>query len=500
MLQSRRTLRNVLFAIALAAVVLLAGWAGFEMWKFPFHRDAVVERVKNQTGARVEIGAFHEKWFPPGFSAERVRISDPAGDVLTIDAVEMEDLAGLNADARGLRLVLPHETNGKRRTLLQPETSGSTTPSFDKIRLDNATLDIETDASGMPPLEFAVHTLLLSNAGPHRRTRFQVSLNNPKPRGEIRAHGEFGPVDMEHTGQTPISGAFTFEHADLTVDSAVSGLLNARGEFRGSMSSLDCTGTADVPRFQVAGSSHPVHIAARFAASGNALNGDAELKSVVAHYNSTTVSAAGSVAGEPDRKGKTVTLNMGVRAGRVEDLLVLFTRHSQPAMRGPITLQAKFIIPPGPPGFLTKLKADGEFAIAQAQFTNPRAQTPVDRLSASAEGESKEHQRENPTLAPVAARGKVTARNGIARLPDVAFEVPGVSGRLAGTFGLRDRAVDMRGTLDTAGKLADTTSGIKSLLLKAAGPLWRNKGSAKIIPFGITGTASHPVFSLRLRE
>jgi hypothetical protein len=38
------------------------------------------------------------------------------------------------------------------------------------------------------------------------------------------------------------------------------------------------------------------------------------------------------------------------------------------------------------------------------------------------------------------------------------------------------------------------------LLLKAVGPFWHKKASVKTIPFTISGTASHPVFRLKLHE
>jgi hypothetical protein len=62
---------------------------------------------------------------------------------------------------------------------------------------------------------------------------------------------------------------------------------------------------------------------------------------------------------------------------------------------------------------------------------------------------------------------------------------------------LRDKVLSMNGTLETAGKLSDTTSGIKTFLLKLAGPLWSKKDSIKTIPFSEMGKASHPLFRLK---
>ena len=51
--------------------------------------------------------------------------------------------------------------------------------------------------------------------------------------------------------------------------------------------------------------------------------------------------------------------------------------------------------------------------------------------------------------------------------------------------------------LHTSGKLADTTSGFKSAVLKALGPLLK-KRSITVVPFAITGTSSDPSFALDL--
>jgi len=50
--------------------------------------------------------------------------------------------------------------------------------------------------------------------------------------------------------------------------------------------------------------------------------------------------------------------------------------------------------------------------------------------------------------------------------------------------------------LHTSGKVADTTSGFKSVMLKALGPFIKKKSVT--LPFVITGTSSDPSFALDL--
>ena len=222
------------------------------------------------------------------------------------------------------------------------------------------------------------------------------------------------------------------------------------------------------------------------------------LKQIAASFNGTTVSASGNVMSGSDRGGKTTTLNLAIDNGRVEDLLLIFTSQAQAAMKGAIHAKAKFVIPPGPPDFLTRLGMEGAFDIAHAYFTNANAQAPIDKLSASAEGESRREETESPKVPPAEIHASVVDRKGVAYLRNVVFEAPGVVSHLNGTFGLHDKSINMDGVLETSGKLSDTTSGVKELMLKVIGPLWKKRASVKFIPYHIGGNGAHPTFTLRL--
>jgi hypothetical protein len=227
-------------------------------------------------------------------------------------------------------------------------------------------------------------------------------------------------------------------------------------------------------------------------------NGNTVLKQIAARFNGTTVFASGNVMSAVDHPGKTTTLNLAIDNGRVEDLLLIFTGQGQPAMKGLIRAKGKFVIPPGPPDFLTRLGMEGAFDIAQAYFTNANAQAPIDRLSASAEGESRREETESPKVPPAEIHASVVDGNGVANLRNVVFEAPGVVSHLDGTFGLRDKSINLNGVLQTSGKLSDTTSGVKELMLKIIGPLWKKRASVKFIPYHIGGNGAHPIFTLRL--
>ena len=86
----------------------------------------------------------------------------------------------------------------------------------------------------------------------------------------------------------------------------------------------------------------------------------------------------------------------------------------------------------------------------------------------------------------------------MADLRNVLFTFPGIQGHLAGTFNLHDKQVQLNGVVETQGKLADTTSGLKALILKVIGPFWPKTGSTKSIPFTISGRGSNASLRLQL--
>jgi hypothetical protein len=190
-------------------------------------------------------------------------------------------------------------------------------------------------------------------------------------------------------------------------------------------------------------------------------------------------------------------LTMSVSRGRIEDLLRLFTGSARPAETGEVQLQTKVELPPGPQGFLRRLRLDGEFGIGGGRFTNPKVQEPVNRLAESARGETKDQEEVDPATVLSNLKGHVSANGGTAKLSKVSFTEPGTLAEIEGTYNLVDKKVNLRGVLHTSGKLADTTSGFQSVVLRALGPFIKKK-SVTVVSFVITGTSSDPSFALDL--
>ena len=152
---------------------------------------------------------------------------------------------------------------------------------------------------------------------------------------------------------------------------------------------------------------------------------------------------------------------------------------------------------PGPQGFLTRLRLEGDFGIGGGRFTDPKVQMPVNRLAESARGETKDEEEVDPSTVLSNLKGHISATGGIAKLSSISFTEPGTLAEIEGTYNLVDKKLNLRGVLHTSGKLADTASGFKSVVLKALGPFIKKK-SVTVVPFTITGTPSDPSFALDL--
>jgi hypothetical protein len=228
----------------------------------------------------------------------------------------------------------------------------------------------------------------------------------------------------------------------------------------------------------------------------NGLNGDTVLNDAESRLDRTVIKSQGEIKGDSQKPGKAAHLHLSVNEGRIEDLLLLFTRSQQPSMTGAVDFQADLDLPPGP-GFLEKLELRGDFGMSDSRFTKPSTQAPINHLSKSAEGMSKKEEKEDTRTVLSDIKGHVSTQNGIATLSRVSFMVPGAQASMSGTYNLLDKAVHLQGTLRTTGEISDTTSGLKAGFLKLISPFLK-KHSVTVVPFKITGTAGHSTVALDL--
>ncbi len=359
-------------------------------------------------------------------------------------------------------------------------------------------LKVIPEEAGKEARVFAIHRLTLHRVAQDRPMSFHAVLTNPKPPGAIDSSGTFGPWQEKDPGRTPVSGSYTFEHADLGVFSGISGTLSSRGKYYGELDHIEADGETDTPDFTVRVSGQPVNLRTRFHAIVDGTNGDTLLHPVDATFERSTVHCWGSVVHEAGPNGKTVSLDLSVENARVEDLLRLAVK-GKPMMTGVVRFHAKYLLPPGSRQMTDRLYLDGVFGVGGARFTSGTVQDKVAELSHRAEGHPKEGDIDAASVASN-FRGHFTLKNGVVTFSRLSFNVPGAAMVLDGTYGLNDEKIDLSGSARLEATLSHMTTGWKSLLLKAADPFFKKKGAGTYLPLKITGTPEDPSIDLIFRK
>ncbi len=485
----------VLGAIVIAAGALLAV-------KWPFTRKRVIARLQQTTATAVQIGSFHEEYFPhPGCLARQVTFQQSGGHqpLMTIQTLAIrgsffglfsKHVALIRAD--GTHIVLPALRAGL--SLGGHNQSGTI---VDQLIADGTVLDSQPKNKGGRPAHFLLRQFRLRGLGGNSALSFQMVIENPEPPGEITASGSFGPWKTGSAPSTSVSGRYSFRHARLSSFRGIAGTLSSDGVFRGSFRDLQVEGAAEVPDFEAANSGHKFHLRGQFHALVNVTDGDVTLEQAVARLGHTTVVARGRIAPAQTGQGKTAGLDLTVQNGRIEDVLLLFVKDKRAPLMGITSFRARITLPPGQGGFLRKAQLAGQFGIGGAHFTNLRTETSLTNLSRRARGRKDQGKlAEDPARVLSDLRGQVLLKNGLATFSNLQFVVPGARAQMHGTYDLINQRINLRGLLYMEAKLSHATSGVKSFLLKALGPFLKSNHRGEVLPVTITGTYDHPSYHL----
>jgi hypothetical protein len=489
---------------------------------WPFTRAAVVQALHEQSGGSVQVAGFRQTYFPhPGCVADGVTFrregDQAASPFITIRRLTIiGSYAGLlthhveQVRAADMRVtVVMHPGGSTLSASAPPAVSIKSGTAIAEIIAGGAQLEIEPAQPGKAPLIFPIQQLALYSIDNGHPLSFRARLGIPEPQGEVSVSGQFGPWKPGDGGHTPLSGSYTLENADLGVFSGIAGTVSATGKFSGVLQHVDVTGTTDTPDFLITRNGHAVHLATRFKALVDGLNGDVALEPVIAHWGRTTIVAKTDVESRSDDPAKTVVMTAYSTHARTEDLLRLFTRDSPPPMTGDVVFRAKVTLPPEKRPFLDKVRLQGDFGIAGAQYSKFTTQRDVDMLSAKARGEADkvEDQQEteqkrgnydyDPGRVLSNVKGHVVLRDSIANLKNVSFDVPGASAMMSGTYNLESERVDLQGPVRLDAPLSQATTGVKSFLLKIVQPLaHKKKQKGSTVEVKVTGTYHSPSFTV----
>jgi hypothetical protein len=401
-------------------------------------------------------------------------------------------------ELEGLVINVTHSHEPSERHNRAKKASGHLYPFvIAEVVADGTVLNVFPRRPDKPPHRFEMSQLSLRSAGLGQAMSFRTMLTNPTPPGLINSTGKFGPWQADNPGKTPVSGSYTFQNADLSVFGGIAGILSSEGKYEGVLDRIEVQGETDTPDFTVKISGHRVHLKAGFKAIVDGTDGDTLLQPVTAHFLSTTLVSKGGVVGKTGVPGKTVSLDVSTSRGRIEDLIRISAKGEKPPLVGDVSLHTKFVLPPGRQDIHEKLRLDGEFQVRQARFTAPEVEQKVETLSRRGRGVKNAPDDEN-----VASNfeGHFRLNNAVMTFPQLTFSVPGALVSLHGSYGLASEELDFHGSLRLQAKVSQTTTGIKSFLLKAVDPLFERNGAGTFLPLDITGTRDHPSFKVDIRR
>ncbi len=507
-----RVLKPVI--IVLGVLFLLAVILVIYFWRFlPMNREWVVETLEKRYQCEVELKSFNASFFPTVHIAggglvlkRRDRANLPPLASIRKFSVSMDWLGLLRLPRHlgqvrldGLVIVIPprpRQAQAKDKQKAEQQEKQEASPFvLDEVFADGATLSILPANNNKPTHVFEIHKLRMQSAGVGQPMHFQATLTNPTPVGQIQSSGRFGPWDADDPSLTPIFGNYTFSRADLSTIRGLGGTLSSHGSYEGVLSQIQVQGETDTPDFDLGISGNKLHLKTQFSAVVDGVNGDTLLQPVSAQLLGSTIIARGGVTQVAGRKGRIILLEVSAKRARMEDFLRLAVKSTTPSIVGAASVQTKFDLHPGEEEIAKRLKLDGSFTVRSAQFTNPDVEAKISSLSRRGQGKPQDIDIQNERFD---MQGHFVLANSQMTFSSLSFSVPGATVQLQGTFGLLSQALDFQGTLRLQAKVSQTTTGIKSLLLKAIDPLFEGKGAGTVLPIKITGTRGEPSFQIEI--
>jgi hypothetical protein len=502
-------MKLVRWFIGIAGGVLVGLWvAMLSLSRAPILQQKLVEALSEKLDAEVELGSFSVKAFPLlRIHGDRLklRLKGQTNPAPFIEIRHFEVSGGLfgllhrqrrfkSVELEGLRITIPPRTRDDREVGTKAGTAVAGPVLIDLVTSKDAELIIVPKNPLKSPKIFAIHDLHLESVGFDRAMPFVATLTNAIPKGEIATNGTFGPWVKGDPGQTPVTGRYHFDHADLNTIKGIAGILQSVGEFSGHLEEIDVRGTTTTPDFSIDVGGTPVPLTTTFHAVVDGTNGNTYLKQVDGKLADTPISAAGSIDSEPGVKGRTVKLDLKITDGRIEDVLKLAVRAKKPVMSGAIALQAMLLLPHGDAKVIDRLELDGRFVLEHAQFSDPAIREKLADLSRRAQGKKPDE-----PIGRIASnmRGQFKLKGGTIRFAPVAFDLPGAEVVLTGVYGLRSEALDFAGIFSMEAPISEAAGGgIKGFFLKAVDPIFRKHGKGAVIPITIRGPREQPKFGV----
>lgn len=366
----------------------------------------------------------------------------------------------------------------------------------DRIECTDAKVVIETSKPGKKPLEFAISTLVLMDVGAKKPLNYEAVLKNPKPVGDVRSTGRFGPWQDDNPRDTPLDGRYEFTHADLSSIHGIGGVLSSTGTFGGTLGEIAVEGVTDTPDFRLDVSDHALPLHTEFRAVVDGTTGDTRLDAVKARVGRSELTASGAVTRSATVPGHDTDLHVVMTKGRIEDMMALSMKGDPTLMRGALATKTHIEIPPGPVSVSRKMRLEGTFAITGAMLNNPKMQEQVDSMSMRARGKPKLANAQDAEVVGSSVSGKFSQADAVLDVSELNFRIPGAEAEMTGKVQLVGSTYEFHGKVRTEATASQMTTGWKSLLAKPLDNLLKKNGAGVELPIKVTGTRS--TYDLRL--
>ncbi len=389
----------------------------------------------------------------------------------------------------------------------QPKTHLPVQFRLGNIICTGVNLVLETAKPGKLPMEISIAHLRLTGVTPNAAMNFEAELTNPRPVGAVHTKGIFGPWQVEDPGESPVSGDYQFNHADLGSFKGIAGILESTGHYKGTLRDITVDGETDTPDFRLSNFNNPANLHTRFHATVDGTNGDTWLDPVDATIGHSHVVAKGQVVrvleqdadGKPHSIGHDIDLNVDVDRGRIEDFVRLASHGTTPLLVGDVAVKATLHIPPGKEPVVKRMGLKGAFTLNKAQFTSAKVQDRVKELSLRGQGKPGDVKSTDSDLIEADMKSDFTLANGVITLPNLEFVVPGADIGVNGTYTLDGGALAFTGKARLQASVSKVVGGWKGFLLKPADRFFKKNGAGTEVPIHVSGTREHPDFGVDLK-
>jgi hypothetical protein len=430
-----------------------------------------------------------------------LRLNGSAGDlppVLTIASFHFDlDLGALrqaqphvaHVAVNGMRIFVPPK--GQRAPHQENSKPGPGSNAIvDRVDISDARMVILPNRKDRKPLDFELQNIHLDSAGLAQSMKYQATLTNPRPPGQIITQGTFGPWNRDDPGNTPLDGDYDFSNADLGVFKAIAGILHSSGHFTGTLSAVRARGEATVPDFRLKSSGNKVNLKAQYDVLVDGTNGNTTLQPVQARLLNTDFQTSGGIVKHELGGRRAIDLDVVMPSGHIEDLLLLAMK-GKPFMSGVISMKSKISIPPLGGSVKEKLFLAGTFDVANGEFLKDVVQDKVDELSRRGQGRPSDAGVDNVFSR---MRGTFRLEDQVMSFKRLDFAVPGADVGIHGQYRMADDVLDFHGDLKLDAKVSQTLKGWKRWLAKPLDPFFAKNGAGTFLRIQVVGSARKPEF------